>query len=306
MQHDTETRVLDEKADRRFALLRAKPYVVHKPQSQVVPFVFSSPHSGRIYPVTFIKSSRLGRTCLRRSEDAFIDELFASALDVGAPLIAARFPRALIDANRAPTELDPSMFEGELLLPVDSASPRVNAGLGVIPRIVRQGAEIYHQKVSAEVAAERLTDFYLPYHAALRRLVSETRSAFGTTILIDCHSMPSAAAGPDIVLGDRHGESASPLVILAAERAFQAQGFRVVRNVPYAGGYTTQLHGQPKYGVHALQVEINRALYLDEESISRNASFRLVSAGIAAALAKLVGLCAAFCRGPAALDHAAE
>jgi N-formylglutamate deformylase len=306
MQHGTETKAPREKADRGFALLRAKPFVLHRPQSQVVPFVFSSPHSGRIYPVTFVNSSRLGSTCLRRSEDAFIDELFASALDIGAPLIAARFPRALIDANRAPTELDPSMFEGELSLPVDAASPRVNAGLGVIPRIVRQGAEIYRQKVSAEVAAERLADFYLPYHAALRDLVSETRLAFGIAILVDCHSMPSAAAGPDIVVGDRHGESASPLVTLAAERAFQAQGFRVVRNVPYAGGYTTQLHGQPTCGVHALQVEINRALYLDEESISRNASFPTLSARIATALVKLVGLCSAFGKTPPALDHAAE
>ncbi len=293
-------------ADRGFAALREQPFVLRRPPTQKVPFVFSSPHSGRLYPTTFVDSSRLGGINLRRSEDAFVDEIFASALDIGAPLIAARFPRALVDVNRAPTELDPSMFDGQLTLPVDASSPRVNAGLGVIPRIVRQGLEIYGEKVSAEVAEERLAQFYRPYHAALRQLVDETNAIFGIVFLIDCHSMPSGAGGPDIVLGDRHGLSSALLLTIAAQRALEAQGFRVARNIPYAGGYTTQLYGRPERGMHALQIEINRAVYLDEEAIAPTPAFRCVCARIAAALARLVDLCSASAAPPFFFAYAAE
>jgi N-formylglutamate deformylase len=306
MLNRAETGAQTAIADRDFAVLRQQPFVVRRPPAQRVPFVFSSPHSGRLYPTTFISSSSLGGTNLRRSEDAFVDEIFASALDLGAPLIAARFPRALVDANRAPTELDPSMFDGRLTLPVDAASPRVSAGLGVIPRIVRQGLEIYRQKVSAEVAEERLAQFYRPYHAALGQLVTETLSIFGIVFLIDCHSMPSGAGGPDVVLGDRHGLSSASLLTFAAQRALEAQGFRVARNTPYAGGYTTQLYGHPARGMHALQIEINRAVYLDEEAIVPSPAFGCVRARIAAALARLVDLC--FAPGAPSFDfvHAAE
>jgi N-formylglutamate amidohydrolase len=306
MLRRTETAAGEDIADRGFAKLCQQPFVLRRPPNQTVPFVFSSPHSGRLYPATFINSSRLGEINLRRSEDAFVDEIFASALDIGAPLIAACFPRVLVDANRAPTELDPSMFDGELALPVDAASTRVNAGLGVIPRVVRQGLEIYHGKVSAEVAEGRLTQFHRPYHAALSQLLSETRRIFGTVYLIDCHSMPSGVAGPDIVLGDRHGLSAAPFVTLAAQRALETQGLRVARNSPYAGGYTTQLYGHPARGMHALQIEINRALYLDEETIVPGAAFLDVCGRIAAALASLVDLCSQS-EGPfCCFAHAAE
>jgi N-formylglutamate amidohydrolase len=285
--------------------LLAEPFTLREPDLHTSPLVFASPHSGRIYPASFVRQSRLSPLNLRRSEDAFVDELFAGAVDIGAPLIAACFPRAFLDVNRAPAEIDAAMFDGPLAMTVNAASPRVNAGLGVIPRIVRDGAEIYREKVPAREAQERLALFYRPYHAALARLIEGARERFGAALLIDCHSMPSAAAVPDIVLGDRYGLSAAPPVIRAAERAFEAQGFRVARNVPYAGGFTTQLHGRPARGVHALQIEINRALYLDEETIEPAPAFAEIAARISAALRDIARLSDNLGR-PSHIAHAAE
>jgi len=281
----------DENAgDAALAGLCAEPFRLTAPREQTVPFVFASPHSGRLYPESFLAGSRLNPISLRRSEDAFVDELFASAVDLGAPLIAARFPRAYLDVNRSPAELDAAMFDGRLPLAVDTTSPRVNAGLGVIPRIVRDGAEIYHEKLAAREAEERLSRLYRPYHAALTRLIEQTHARFALAVVIDCHSMPSAAVVPDIVLGDRYGISASPLLMRHAERAFEACGFTVARNAPYAGGYTTHLHGRPARGAHALQIEINRALYLDEETIQPGPRFDDLRARIAQALRGLVSI----------------
>jgi len=268
--------------------LRAEPVRVARPVRQTVPFVFASPHSGRLYPARFVERSRLGPTALRRSEDAFVDELFAPVVELGAPLLLARFPRAYLDANRAPAELDVAMFDGVLPFAVDRTSPRVHAGLGIIPRVVREGVEIYREKLSARDAEERIQNFYLPYHAHLERLVVDTRSRFGIAIVIDCHSMPSAAAAPDIVLGDRLGLAAVPQVTYAAECAFARQGFAVVRNTPYAGGHTTQLYGRPGGSVHALQIEINRALYMDEDRVERGIRFAEIRRRVAAALRDLI------------------
>ena len=276
--------------DEALAALFAEPFRILRPFRQTVPFVFASPHSGRSYPASFVAMSRLSSTSLRRSEDAFVDELFCGAVALGAPMIAARFPRAFLDANRAPAEIDGAMFEGALAVAVDAPSPRVTAGLGVIPRIVRDGAEIYRGKLSPRDAEERLTKLYRPYHAALTELIEETRAQFGVAVVIDCHSMPSAAAIPDIVLGDRYGMAAAPGVTRAAEIAFESQGFSHARNAPYAGGYTTQLHGRRDRDVHALQVEINRALYLDEERIAKGARFEQVHARLTEALTRLVTL----------------
>ena len=276
--------------DEALAALFAEPFRILRPFRQTVPFVFASPHSGRSYPASFVAMSRLSSTSLRRSEDAFVDELFCGAVALGALMIAARFPRAFLDANRAPAEIDGAMFEGALAVAVDAPSPRVTAGLGVIPRIVRDGAEIYRGKLSPRDAEERLTKLYRPYHAALTELIEETRAQFGVAVVIDCHSMPSAAAIPDIVLGDRYGMAAAPGVTRAAEIAFESQGFSHARNAPYAGGYTTQLHGRRDRDVHALQVEINRALYLDEERIAKGARFEQVHARLTEALTRLVTL----------------
>jgi N-formylglutamate amidohydrolase len=270
--------------------LRAEPVRVVRPVRQSVPFVFASPHSGRLYPASFIERSRLNPISLRRSEDAFVDELFGAVVAFGAPLVLARFPRAYLDANRAPGELDAAMFDGALPFAVDRSSPRVHAGLGIIPRVVREGVEIYREKLTPHEAEDRIQLFYRPYHARLERLVAETRVRFGVAILVDCHSMPSAAAAPDVVLGDRLGLAAAPQVTYAAECAFAAQGFRVARNAPYAGGHTTQLYGRPAAGAHALQIEINRALYLDEERVEPGPRFDDMRRRIGRALRDLIAL----------------
>jgi N-formylglutamate amidohydrolase len=253
-------------------------YDIAQPLEQSLALVFASPHSGQDYPADFVAQSPLDATALRRSEDSFVDEIFAAAPALGAPLIRARFPRAYVDPNREPYELDPRMFEGELPGWVNTASPRIAAGLGTIARVVANGAEIYRGKLRFAEAAQRIERCYKPYHLALAGLVGATRRRFGLCLLVDCHSMPSVG-GPmerdagearvDIVLGDCFGGSAAPDVMAAAEAAFRALGYRVARNAPYAGGFTTRHYGQPAQGVHALQIEINRALYMDEATMTR-------------------------------------
>ena len=292
--------------DAVLAALYAAPFRLARPARQSVPFVFASPHAGRLYPPSFIEKSRLSATSLRRSEDAYVEELFAPAVTLGAPFVAARFPRAYLDANRAPSEIDTQMFDGELTTPVDAPSARVAAGLGVIPRIVRDGAEIYREKLSPEEAETRLARLYRPYHAALAQLVNATLAQFGTCVVVDCHSMPSAAAIPEIVLGDRYGTSAIPALMRRAEIAFERHAFTVQRNVPYAGGYTTFIHGKPPRGLHAIQIEINRAAYLDEERIVPGPRFEDVCARVAAALGELTAMDPALLAAPRALPWAAE
>lgn len=274
--------------DPGMAALCAEPFAITRPAEQIRPFVFASPHSGRHYPVSFIAKSRLSPLALRRSEDAFVDEIFANVIKLGAPLIAAHFPRAFVDANRAATEIDAAMFDGELALATDFQSPRVAAGLGVIPRVVRDGAEIYREKLSADEAGIRLNALYRPYHDALAKLIADTREKFGFAILIDCHSMPSAAAIPDVIIGDRYGVSCSPLLTRLAEHAFETRGFSVARNTPYAGGHTTHLHGRRGGAVQALQIEINRALYLDEDRVVPNGRFDALRGRVHAALRALL------------------
>jgi N-formylglutamate deformylase len=270
--------------------LYARPFEIRRPTHQSAPFIFASPHSGSFYPASFTARSRLSPLALRRSEDAFVDELFGGAVLLGAPMIVARFPRAFVDVNRAPDEIDPAMFDGEPKVAIETPTSRVSAGLGVIPRIVRDGAEIYRARLSASEAEERLNFLYRPYHAALEALVEETRERFGVAVVVDCHSMPSAAAAPDIVLGDRYGASAAPALTAHAEASFQAQAFRVARNTPYAGGYTTLLHGRRRPGLHAIQVELNRTLYLDEERIAKGAHFLELQARLGATLALLTAI----------------
>lgn len=236
-------------------------------------------------------ASRLSPLTLRRSEDAFVDSLVVeTALHLGAPVIAARFPRAYVDVNRAPGELDPSMFAGPLALSIDAPGPRVQAGLGVIPKVVRDGADIYRTKLAADDAGERLQRLYQPYHGALLGLLEETRASFGAAVVVDCHSMPSLAAVSDVVLGDRYGAAGARVLLLKAEAALEAAGFSVARNVPYAGGFTTQLYGRPEEGFHALQIEINRGLYLDERAVRLGRDFSAVKDRLARAFTEFLGL----------------
>jgi N-formylglutamate deformylase len=285
---------------------KSGPFRLDRPARQTVPFVFASPHSGRRYPASLLEHSRLDATTLRRSEDAFVDELFANAVNLGAPLLSAHFPRAFLDVNRSMAELDAGMFHGTLEVPVDAPSPRVAAGLGVIPRIVRDGAEIYRGKLDSREADARLSELYKPYHQALAGLMEETRVRFGVAVLIDCHSMPSALSVPDIVLGDRYGASAGPQLTARAEAAFVREGFSVARNTPYAGGYTTILHGRVAAGCHALQIEINRALYLDEDRIAKKASFETVRTRLTRAMRSLTAIPLSHLGRPDSLPEAAE
>jgi N-formylglutamate deformylase len=282
------------------------PFRLERPAHQTVPFVFASPHSGRRYPASLLEKSRLDPTMLRRSEDAFVDELFAGAVGLGAPLLAAHFPRAFLDVNRSMAELDAGMFDGALDVPVDAPSPRVAAGLGVIPRIVRDGAEIYRGKLDRREADARLSGLYKPYHQALAQLMKETCENFGVAVLIDCHSMPSALSVPDIVLGDRYGASASPQLTARAEAAFVREGFSVTRNTPYAGGHTTTLYGRVASGFHALQIEINRALYLDEERIAKKLAFESVRTRLTRAMRTLTAIPFSHLGRPDSLPEAAE
>jgi len=243
------------------------------PLRQAAPVVVASPHSGATYPRAFLAQTAVPLSALRRAEDAFVDQLFATAPALGIPLLAARFPRSFVDVNREPYELDPGMFDGPLPRSLNHRTTRVAAGLGMIPRMAASGEAIYRGRVSSDEIERRLEACWRPYHAALSALVDQTHRQFGGALLIDAHSMPSSASGTgprereqrlDIVLGDNHGESCSPLLVDCAEQWFVRNGLKVQRNQPYAGGFTTQRYGKPSLNRHALQIEINRALYMDE------------------------------------------
>lgn len=265
----------------------APPFVIHRPRGgPTAPLVFASPHSGRLYPHDMMAASVLSAQAIRRSEDALVDGLILGAVDHGASVIAAAYARAYIDVNREPYELDPTMFEDELPDFARGRSARVAAGLGSIARIVAEGQEIYSRKLTFADARRRIEWVHAPYHAALEALVSEARATAGVVVLVDWHSMPSAAARTlgqsgdpatagtcDLVLGDRFGAACAPAVTALAQRELEAMGYRVARNAPYAGGYTTEFYGKPAAGVHALQVEINRALYLNEATLKPHEGF---------------------------------
>jgi len=255
-----------------------RPFEILMPTAARRPLVVASPHSGDHYPSEFLAASRLDPMTLRKSEDCFVDEICGLAPELGAPLLRALFPRAFVDCNREPWELDPLMFEDVLPAFVNHSSPRVAVGLGTIARLVADGQAIYRGKLRFAEVEARIEALYRPYHAALGDLVDETVRAFGACILLDAHSMPSVGAGPgpararrrvDIVLGDRMGSACHPLVIETAERVLHAQGYQVIRNTPYAGGFTTRHYGRPGEGRHALQIELNRALYMDEARLER-------------------------------------
>ena len=255
-----------------------KPYEIRRSGDQTVPFVFNSPHSGRIYPEKFLALSCLDSHAIRRSEDYYVDELFEDAADLGAPLLSARFPRAYLDVNREPYELDPAMFDGPVPTFINSNSMRVAGGLGTVPRLVAENMEIYSHRLPVRDALERINDLYRPYHDRLRELLVKTHSAFGYAVLIDCHSMPANAQAssrnrPDFVIGDRYGTSASETLSQLAITILQDLGYSVSRNKPYAGGFITEHYGRPGRGLHALQIEINRGLYVDEKSLEKSAYF---------------------------------
>jgi len=249
------------------------PIEIVAPRRVRTPLMLAAPHSGRLYPEDLLRATRLDRQSLRRSEDSFVDLLFADAPRFGAPLLKARFPRVYVDVNRDANELDPRMFADPLPPHADTRSSRVAAGLGVVARIVADGEDVYRRKLTYLEVKQRLQSCYAPYHAALRRLIDQAAARFGCAILIDCHSMPSAGAPADFVLGDRYGASCAPALTSLVEHVLKEQGRTVARNAPYAGGYVAQAYGRPALGVHVLQIEINRALYMDEIRIAPTDGF---------------------------------
>jgi len=269
---------------------------LRQPSSRAVPLVVASPHSGADYSEDFLAASRLDPLTLRRSEDSFVDEIFAAAPELGAPLLAARFPRAYLDVNREPWELDPTMFADPVPSFVNVRSPRVRMGLGTIARIVASGDEIYARKLRFAEARRRVDVLYQPYHHELRRLLDETAAEFGGYLLVDCHSMPSAASaaggheGADIVLGDCHGAACAPHIVEAARAFLAARDFTVTLNAPYAGGFTTGHYGHPRRNRHAVQIELNRSLYMDERSFRRKPGFARLRADMRDLLAHLGGV----------------
>ena len=286
-------------------------FEVLRPKRQTIPLVLASPHSGRDYAPGFIAQARLDARSLRRSEDSFVDELFAGGPARGAPLLRALFPRAYVDANREPYELDPEMFEDALPAHANTESRRVLAGLGTIARVVASGTSIYRHKLRFAEAEARIDAYYRPYHAALAGLVRETLDAFGCAILLDCHSMPSIGGPMDadpgaprveFVLGDRHGLACNPMVTAAAARALGEQGYLVRHNAPYAGGHTTRHYGQPHAGVHGLQIEINRALYMDEERFERTRGLGVVAAHMSTLIEALGSIDPAILAAPAVAE----
>ena len=272
------------------------PFLVAQPARQTAPVIYASPHSGRFYPADFVETSRLDPHMLRASEDIYVDELFGAAPRLGAPLLQAVYARAFLDVNREPWELDPAMFHEPLPDYVNAKSGRVAAGLGTIARVVASGTAIYAGKLDFAEAEARVAGVYHPYHAETERLIARTQDLFGCSLLIDCHSMPSEGGSwgdkpfkslqqvPDFILGDRYGRSCAPVVMETAEKVLKDLGYGVVRNNPYSGGYNTRHYGAPAEGRHALQIEINRALYVDEETLERNSGF----AGLTAAMTALI------------------
>lgn len=276
---------------------------LHLPDTISCGAVFSSPHSGRDYPAAFLKDSVLDAVTIRSSEDAFVDQLFHSAVNNGAPLLAASAPRAYVDLNRSADELDPAVISG---VRATGSNPRISSGLGVIPRVVSEGRVVMQGKITAAAAKDRLDRFYHPYHAQLRELLETSRAAFGQVLLIDCHSMPREALTnvsgrygrmPEIVLGDRFGSSCSGAFVDEIESALTREGFRVARNTPFAGAYITQAYGRPSSGQSCLQIEVDRSLYLDEKNVVKTDQFD----DIRARLSSVVGQICEMTRWPTQL-----
>ena len=256
------------------------PFKLSRPEQLRSCVVFASPHSGAAYPAAFLRASVLDRHSIRSSEDAFVDRLFDMVPSCGSPLLSANVPRAFVDLNRGPDELDSALIEG---VRRRGHNPRVASGLGVIPRVVANGKAIYRGKMARSLAEQRIAQYWQPYHTVLQSLLDEAHGRFGQAILVDCHSMPHEAMDgmkrtkqgrPDIVLGDRFGAAASGDIVDQIEAAFASAGLKVARNTPFAGAYVTQAYGRPSRRQHAVQVEIDRSLYMDEQKIRPNGDFK--------------------------------
>jgi N-formylglutamate amidohydrolase len=272
------------------------PFAVLEAAEQRVPFVFNSPHSGRFYPRRFLAMAKLDADTIRRSEDCFVEELFGGAVGLGAPLLQANFPRAYLDVNREPWELDPRMFAQPLPSFANVRSPRVAGGLGTIPRLVGEGLDIYAGKLPLDEAAQRIDRIYKPYHETLKRLIAQTHARFGYAVLVDCHSMPASirvgdnGVRPDFIIGDRFGASASAALTEHAIGILSEMGYTVAHNKPYAGGFITEHYGRPARGLHALQIEVNRGLYMNERTYEKTGGYAALASNLTRFAAELTTL----------------
>lgn len=266
---------------------QSPPFEIFEPAVWRAPLIFNSPHSGTDYPHEFLMASRIDMATLRKSEDAFMDELIEGLGSNGFAVARVHFPRSYVDVNREPYELDPRMFNGRLPSFANTRSMRVAGGLGTIPRVVGDGQEIYSDRLPVNDALQRIESLYKPYHRALRQLLGKVHQQFGSVMLIDCHSMPSAGIGrdelrrPDVVIGDRYGTSCAPLLADVIEDAFHRLGYSVRRNKPYAGGFITEHYGNPANSVHVIQIELNRAIYMNERTRERGENFQQVMRDLA-------------------------
>jgi len=277
-----------------FTAVRA--FEVSSGAEQRVPFVFNSPHSGRHYPERFLAMTRLDRSAIRRSEDCFVEELFCGAVALGAPLLRANFPRAYLDVNREPWELDPRMFAEPVPSFVNIRSARVAGGLGTVPKLVGEGLDIYSGRLPLSEAVQRIEAIYKPYHDCLRRLITRTHARFGCAVLVDCHSMPASirvgetGLRPDFIIGDRFGTSACSALTERAISLLVEAGYTVAHNKPYAGGFITEHYGRPARGLHALQIEVNRGLYMNERTFQRSAGFHALADDLTRFAANLMAM----------------
>lgn len=274
---------------------KASYHLIH-PATRNTAVVFASPHSGRDYSWSFMRRTVLDDHTIRSSEDAFVDRLFDSAPDHGAVFLKAGAPRAFVDLNRAEDELDPALIEGVTLR---SNNPRVATGLGVVPRVVANGRPIYHGKLKLDEAQDRIATYWRPYHATLRRLMAENHARFGHAILVDCHSMPREAVAqlartpsgrPDIVIGDRFGASSSSEIADRIEAAFAYAGFNVARNSPFAGAYVLRQYGRPSKAHHAVQIEIDRSIYMNEAKLVPNENFGRIKSILGGIIAEIADI----------------
>lgn len=274
------------------------PYCISRPAVIRVPYVFNSPHSGNFYAPEFIATTRLDHTSIRKSEDFMVDTLYENVVPLGAPMLKANFPRAWLDVNREPYELDPTMFDGPLPNYANTHSTRVNGGLGTIAKIVAEGEFIYRNKLAPKEGLNRIETLYKPYHAALRGLLAKSVNRFGHAVLIDCHSMPSCNGRAirsnkqraDFVIGDRYGTACAPELTHSAAEFLRDLGYQVSINKPYAGGFITEHYGRPENQLHAIQIEINRALYMDEARFKPSANFANLQNDLTTFTSRLVSI----------------